>query len=82
MNRGLRETLRAIKGAGGTEVEVAHGGKHTQVSFRAADGRRHVVAVSQGTSPSLRAERGLRSRLRRGGEPRWPQTTTPAGGKP
>jgi hypothetical protein len=62
----LRDTVRAILKAGGSNVEIRHGGKHTLVSFVDLNGAARRIAVHIGTRDSFRAEARLRSQIRNG----------------
>lgn len=64
MRRHVRDAIASIRDAGGTNINVGHGGRHTEIAFT-VDGRREVMRLHQGSNVSARFERLLRSQLRR-----------------
>ncbi|UYO50292.1 hypothetical protein KQX64_06880 [Rhodopseudomonas palustris] len=60
----LRDAISFVRDAGGTDVRVSHGSKHTFVEFN-ANGRAERVPVHSGNITSKRFERMFRSQIRR-----------------
>jgi hypothetical protein len=60
----LRDTVAAVRAAGGCEIAISHGGRHTHIDF-VIHGRRETVLVNRGESVTTRYAPMIRSQIRR-----------------
>lgn len=67
MRQLLREAIRTIQQAGGKDISVRHGGRHTHIDFRNLVGKSEVVTLHRGSVTNDRHADQLRSQLRRKG---------------
>lgn len=66
MRRLLRDVKDVVMAAGGIDVTIEDGGRHTVVRFLNPQGDPHRITVHKGSNPK-RYEDCLRSQLRRRG---------------
>jgi hypothetical protein len=67
MRQILREAIRLIEQAGGKEISVREGGRHTHIDFQNPDGERQMASLHRGSDINGRFAGQLRSQLRRKG---------------
>jgi hypothetical protein len=65
MRKLLRDVITAVREAGGANVLVSEGGKHTRISFTGPDGKQSAVLIHRGTAVADRLPAILRSQIRR-----------------
>jgi hypothetical protein len=61
MRKLLRDTIAAVRAAGGTEIAISHGGRHTRIDFVSHGGRKAIlvnrgVSVTSGYAPMIRSQ--------------------------
>jgi len=64
MRKLLRDTIDMIRDAGGSNINIGQGGRHTRVNFE-IDGRTEVMTLHRSGVDNSRSEARLRSQLRR-----------------
>lgn len=64
MRKILRDTLAAIRSAGGKVEAVTGGGRHTRIEF-SIDGRREIIRLHSGSRVSAGTLPRVRSHIRR-----------------
>jgi hypothetical protein len=50
MRKLLRDVVAVVRQAGGTDVRVSEGGKHTRIHFTGPEGRRSIVLIHRGNA--------------------------------
>jgi hypothetical protein len=64
----VRDAITLVREAGGSNVWVSEGGRHTRVHFTTAAGRQTMLVIHRGNIVTTRFASSLRSRLRRKSE--------------
>ncbi|MBR0860901.1 hypothetical protein ACVIWV_006001 [Bradyrhizobium diazoefficiens] len=65
MRKVVRDVIAAVHDAGGSNVRVSEGGRHTRIHFTAPDGKRTVVLLHRGSVVSRWFPTQVRSQIRR-----------------
>jgi hypothetical protein len=65
MRRLIRELIAEIRKAGGLEIHISEGGRHTHVHFRCCDGDHQRVVVHRGDKVKSYYPGRMRSQVRR-----------------
>ncbi|KYK44658.1 hypothetical protein A1D31_36385 [Bradyrhizobium liaoningense] len=65
MRKLMREIVTLVREAGGSDVWVSEGGKHTRVHFTGPNGRKSHLLIHRGETVTTRYAAMIRSQLRR-----------------
>lgn len=65
MRKVVRDAIAAVHDAGGSNVRVSEGGKHTRIHFTGPDGKRSLVLLHRGSVVSRWFPTQVRSEIRR-----------------
>jgi hypothetical protein len=65
MRKHVRETIATIRDAGGSNIRVEEGGRHTRIWFTNADGVECPVTIHRGAIVKSRFAANIRSQIRR-----------------
>ncbi|MCD9817624.1 hypothetical protein [Bradyrhizobium japonicum] len=61
----MREIVSFVREAGGSDVWVSEGGKHTRIHFTGPNGRKSHLLIHRGETVTTRYAAMIRSQLRR-----------------
>jgi len=61
----MRDVVTLVRDAGGSNVWVSQGGRHTRIHFTNTEGRQTFLLIHRGNAVSSRFSRMIRSQLRR-----------------
>ncbi|MEY9404387.1 hypothetical protein ABIF66_004237 [Bradyrhizobium japonicum] len=65
MRKLVREVVTFVRNAGGSDVWVSQGGKHTRINFTDPSGRKSHLLIHRGETVTTRYAAMIRSQLRR-----------------
>jgi hypothetical protein len=65
MRKLVRDVVAAVRDAGGSNVRVSEGGKHTRIHFTGPEGHRSIVLIHRGTAIGRWFHTAIRSQIRR-----------------
>jgi hypothetical protein len=61
----MRDVVAFVRAAGGSNVWVSQGGRHTRIHFTCPEGRQTFLLIHRGNTVSTRFTAMIRSQLRR-----------------
>lgn len=61
----MRDVVASVRAAGGSNVWVSQGGRHTRIHFTNPEGRQTFLLIHRGNAVSSRFSGMIRSQLRR-----------------
>jgi hypothetical protein len=65
MRKLVRDAIAIVRQAGGSDVRVSEGGKHTRIYFTGPKGKQTAVLIHRGTDVCRWFHAAIRSQIRR-----------------